>query len=252
MGITVDATGNIYVADTGNNAIRQITVTPTSCQVSTLAGNGTAGSADGKTTAATFYQPEYLTLDASGNLYVTDTINNKIRMVTTLDGNVSTVAGNGTAGNTNGGTNANFTKPTGISVDETTGALYVAEYDDIREIAKGAVSTLAGSPYNPTVSSCTLTDGLGTNAIFCRPYGMAIDGYGNLYVADSYNNAVRKVSITGNVTTIAGTGEAGADDGPGNTATFYQPRDIAIEKSGVVYVTEPFGHRIRMLTPSTP
>ncbi|MCL2726552.1 MAG: NHL repeat-containing protein [Polyangiaceae bacterium] len=251
-GIAADKAGNVYVADASNHVIRKIMSTSTTCQVSTLAGKGgTAGSADGVGTEASFNFPRGLTVDTSGNVYVADRVNNKIRKVTPA-GVVTTVAGSGIAGHTDGAAmSATFNQPAGIAVDATAGALYVAENNnnDIRKITFDgmgnplAVSTLAGS------GASTLTDGVGLDAAFNDPMGLAIDTNGNLYVADAVNCAIRIISPTAEVTTLAGTGKCGADDGPADKATFNVPFGVTLG-AGIVYVTDDYNHKIRKIAPS--
>ena len=197
--LILDGTGNIYVADSGNDAIRKIT---TGGSVSTFAGlPGVTGSANGTGTSARFNWPHSLALDVSGNLYVSDCYNQTIRKITPA-GLVSTLAGaSGISGSSNGaGITARFNYPEGLAVDST-GNIYVADSQNytIRAITPGgSVTTLAGAP---GVSGTV--DGIGSAARFFGPDGMVGDGNGNLYVADTY--AIRKVVIsTGAVTTVAG------------------------------------------------
>ena len=243
-GIAVDKDGNVYVADAANSVIRKITSTLTTCQVSTLAGSGFAGSADGVGTEASFNFPRGLTVDTSGNVYVADRSNNKIRKVTRA-GVVITIAGTGPAGNTNGAalTTATFDEPAGIAVDETLGVLYVNEGGnnaDVRKITFDGmgnpltVSTLAGLGVSPAI------DGIGLNAI---------DANGNLYVADGYNNAIRIISPAGDVKTLAGTGKAGADNGPADQATFNGPLGVT-SNAGIVYVADGYNNKIRKIAPA--
>ncbi len=183
----VDASGNIYVADSGNDTIRK--VTPAGV-VSTLAGTvGVAGHADGTGTAAQFNAPAGLTADSAGNVYVVDQ-NDTLRKITPA-GVVSTLAGiTGVAGSSDGtGIGAQFNNPAGLAVDSA-GNLYVTDSanDTIRRVTPaGAVTTLAGR-----VGVEGGADGTGTTALFNTPLGVAADGSGNLYVADSYNDTVRK------------------------------------------------------------
>jgi len=246
--VAVDAAGNVYVAEYGNHAIRKIIPSPT-CQVSTLAGSGAAGDVDSTGSQAAFDEPAGLAIDASGNVYVADYNNNKVRMVTS-SGVVSTIAGKGTNtyGHTDGATSiATFDYPFGIAVDTAGTTLYITDDSNaIRKISNGMVSTFAGS------GNADLIDGSGLRASFSSPGGLAIDEGGNLFVADSGNNAVRKISPTGEVITIAGTGGKGSKDGPGDTATFNYPWALTMDTSGVIYVADSENNKIRKITPPSP
>ncbi|MCL2724727.1 MAG: NHL repeat-containing protein [Polyangiaceae bacterium] len=238
--IAVDSAGNVYVADRANQAIRKITAIP--CQVSTLAGPVT--DVDSGNTTSPFNGPTGLTVDASGNVYVTDFTNNTILKVTST-GTVIPIAGNGSAGNANGTTSiATFNSPVGIAVDGA-GNLYVADLknNDVRKITSDSVSTLAGSG-----AQGPLTDGTGDLAAFNGPYGLAIGADNNLYVADRGNNAIRKVSPAGEVTTLAGTGTPGADDDPADTATFNQPTGVAVDDAGILYIADTANNKVRKIT----
>jgi len=250
-GITVDSTGNLYVADTANNSIRKITPTGV---VSTLAGSARgpagSGSVDGTGAAASFGQPTGITVDSAGNLYVADTTYSIIRKITPA-GVVSTLAGSaGNPGITDGtGTAARFQAPTGIAVDNA-GNLYVADSGNntIRKITPaGVVSTLAGS-----ASTYGLTDGTGAATRFSGPAGITVDSAGNLYVADFGNNAIRKITPAGVVTTIAGSsvGNSGSTDGTGATALFYYPEGITVDSAGNLYVADRGNHTIRKISAS--
>lgn len=252
VGVAVDAIGNVYVADYGNHAIR--TIFPAPCQVTTLAGSGSVGASDDTGTAATFNGPAGLTLDINGDVYVADYSNNNIRKVK-LDGTVTTIAGSGTADHDDGpASTATFNSPRGIAADAK-GTLYVVETSnaDIRKITTdGQVTTLAGSGAKGPV-----IDGTGTNAAFYAPNGVTSDANGNLFVADSYNNVVRYVSFDGKVTTIAGQhdaytniGEAGADDGLADVATFNYPSWVTVDPNGVIYVADTYNNKIRKLEPT--
>lgn len=232
-GIAVDASGYIYVADSHNNRIRK--VSPEGV-VTTLAGMGVQGYADGPGATAKFYNPEGVALDASGNVYVADLHNNLIREISP-EGVVTTLAGSGAIGADDGkGTKASFNSPYDVAVDAI-GNVYVADTQNnmIRKINRGGVvSTLAGS------GAQGAADGRGDAASFYRPFGLGLDAYGNIYVADSNNNKIRKVTPQGVVTTLAGSGEFGSDNGPGAKASFAGPADVAADLSGNLYVTD--GH----------
>jgi serine/threonine protein kinase, bacterial len=195
--VALDAQGNVYVADTGNNEIRKITPTGV---VTTLAGSTTPGSADGAGSAASFRGPYGVALDAQGNIYAADAGNNEIRKITPT-GMVTTFAGSTAIGYSNGtGAAARFFFPIGVTVDSA-GDVYVADEANyaIRKITpSGVVSTLAGST-NPGSA-----DGPALTASFFNPTQVAVDGPGNVYVADTGNNEIRKVTAAGTVTTIVG------------------------------------------------
>ena len=195
IGVAVDAIGNVYVADYGNHRIRKITP---SGNVTTLAGSGIASYADGQGTGASFNYPSGVAVDASGNIYVGDQQNNRIRKITP-NGNVTTLAGFGVAGYADGqGVLTNFNAPIGVAVDAI-GNVYVADYGNhrIRKITpSGNVTTLAGSGYKDTSGVGTYSDGSTTSASFNVPSGVAVDGSGNVYVADMWNNRIRKITIS--------------------------------------------------------
>ena len=237
-GVAVDGAGNVYVADQGNHRIRKIT---TSGVVSTLAGS-TYGYTDGTGTSAKFYNPFGVAVDGAGNVYVADQGNHRIRKITE-SGVVSTLAGS-TYGYTDGtGTSAKFAYPFGVAVDGA-GNVYVADYNNqrIRKItASGVVSTLAGSTYG-------YRDGTGTSAQFAYPFGVAVDGAGNVYVADESNHRIRKITASGVVSTLAGSGTSGNADGTGTSAKFKNPTGVAVDGAGNVYVGDYNNHSIRKIT----
>jgi streptogramin lyase len=243
--ITEDTSGNFYVADASGNIIEKIT--PAGA-VSTLAGlTGLAGSQDGTGSNARFNQPRGVAVDGGGNLYVTDTGNATIRKITP-DGVVSTLAGSAARGNQDGvGSAASFEAPTGIAVDSA-GNLYVADAFNatIRKITSaGSASTLAG-----TAGTRGDADGPGSSAQFNYPSGVAVDASGNVYVADTYNDIIRKIDPTGMVTTLAGSaGISGGNDGTGSDALFNQPCGVAVDASGNVGVADTGNATIRRITP---
>lgn len=232
--VAVDASGNVYVADSGNNTIRKIDPNRV---VTTLAGVAKkTGSADGAGAAAQFNGPAAVAVDASGNVFVADSGNNTIRKVTPA-GEVTTFAGKaGAAGSTDGtGAAALFNGPGSLAFDAA-GNLYVADSGNniIRKISpKGVVSTIAG-----TAGQAGFTDGGGAAARFRNPSGVASDPAGNVYVADNFNHAIRKIAADGAVTTLAGDAKSGSTDGTGKDARFKLPARLAMDSNGNVYVTD--------------
>ncbi len=242
--VAADGSGNVYVADTGNNNIRKIAA---GGNVSTLAGNaGISGSSDGTGSAALFNQPQGIAVDASGNVYVSDTNNSTIRKVTAA-GMVSTLAGAAgqTGGSDGAGASARFSYPAGLAVDGS-GNIYVADFDNstIRKVTSGgSVSTFAGSAGN----SGSL-DGAGGSARFNHPAGISVDAAGNVYVIDTSNQTVREISPAGSVSTLAGTaGIGGSSDGTGAAARFFYPTGIASTAAGAVYIADTGNHTIRAM-----
>jgi len=237
--ITTDGT-NLYVADTKNNLIRKIVISTGA--VTTLAGTGSMGSANGTGTSASFYYPQGITTDGT-NLYVAEEGNHLIRKIVISTGVVTTVAGTGSSGSANGtGTSASFQFPGGITTDGTN--LYVGDYmnDLIRKIviSTGVVTTVAGT------GSSGSANGTGTSASFQNPKGVTTDGT-NLYVADMFNHLIRKIVIsTGAVTTVAGTGSQGSADGTGTSASFYRPTGITTDGTNL-YVADYVNNLIRKI-----
>jgi sugar lactone lactonase YvrE len=240
-GVALDLAGNVYVADAGNHVIRKITYMGV---VTTLAGSGTVGSTDGLGTAASFDAPSGIATDAAGDIYMSDFSNHRIRKVTSR-GVVTTLAGSGVEGHINAtGTAASFRFPQGVAMD-TAGNVYVADMGNylIRKITPaGVVTTFAGSGNGGS------SDGTGTAANIQSPESVATDAAGNVYVADSYNN-IRKITPTGVVTTLAGSGTAGSSDGTSNAASFYQPIGIVTDTAGNIYVADYYNHKIRKISP---
>jgi sugar lactone lactonase YvrE len=236
FGVAVDAAGNVYIADTYNHRIRKINPTGV---VSTLAGNGSYGYADGGGAAAKFYVPKGVAVDPAGNVYVADENNQRIRKITPT-GTVTTLAGS-TSGSTDGDVSvAKFSDPRGIAIDAD-GNLYISDSHRVRKITPGGmVSTLAGSTQG-------ITDADGSAARFNIPTGLVVDADGNIYVADDNNERIRKVTPTGTVTTIAGGYVPGFTDGFGEDAAFSSPTGIAIDGSGHIFVADRHNHSIRKI-----
>ncbi|MEY4201225.1 MAG: hypothetical protein RLZZ265_2965 [Verrucomicrobiota bacterium] len=233
-GLVVDADGNLLVADVGNHTIRRIS---TNGMVSILAGAvGQSGFLDGSVTEARFNQPYFLALDTAGDLYVTELINHTVRKITKA-GVVSTFAGG----------SGQFNRPAGLAFDPA-GNLYVADTANhvIRLVTPGGlVLTLAGVPGNGGSN-----DGPAATARFYFPSDLTVDAQGNIYVSDSGNDTIRKISALGAVTTLAGAPlQKAGTDGTGSAARFYQPYGIRLDASGNLVIADSGNSAIRRVTP---
>jgi uncharacterized protein (TIGR03437 family) len=301
-GLTFDSSGNLYIADSANQRIRKIS----SGTITTVAGNGTAGySGDmakgvtGTATDAEMFSPSGVTLDSSGNLYIADTGNHVIRMVTSA-GIISTIAGDNTGGYAGDGAAATLAElefPAATAVDSSVN-IYIADAGNnaIREIIAGTINTLFGPgngsllfdpesilldgqgnlyvcdgdglrilKFNLTTQVETVIAGNGndgfsgdfgpaTDAALADPRAIALDSKGNLYIVDTNNERIRKVYPDGTIATIAGFGLPGyfGDGGPATNALLSAPHGIAVDASGNVYVSDTENNVIRLLTPVTP
>src|SRR5947207_3719540 len=242
-GIAVDRTGNVYVTDGSYHTVRKITPAGV---VTTLSGTpAVTGSADGTGSAARFYSPFGIAVDSAGNLYVTDLNNQTIRKITPA-GVVTTVAGAaGVIGSTDGsGSAARFHYPAGIAVDSAANVYVADTYNyTIRKITSaGSVSTFAG-----TAGVYGRADGTGSAALFSFPKGVAVGG-GNVYVADTWNSTIRKITSARVVTTVAGSGAAGNANGTGSAAQFNYPYGLSANNTGIIYVADSYNREIRKIT----
>jgi len=253
-GIAVGSGGDLYVCDTNNDTIRKITPAGVVSVFAGLAAEG--GSLDGASGVGVLLAPQGVAVDSSGNVYVADTGNNSIRKVTS-GGAITTLAGTAgtdttdfvegapsTAGSTDGtGAGAEFNQPVGIAVDSS-GNLYVADTgnDTIRKVTSGGVvTTIAGSP-----GQTGTADGTGSAARFKGPTGVAVDSNGNLYVADAGNSTIRKITPAGVVTTMAGLpANYAVVEGTGSAAIFDVPTGIAVDGNGNVFVTDKLGEVVQ-------
>ncbi|MCX6954221.1 MAG: hypothetical protein NTV51_18885, partial [Verrucomicrobia bacterium] len=246
QGIAVDKSRNLYVTDAYNATVRKITPAGT---VTTFAGvAGSLNYIDGSATTARFLYPYGIACDRTDTLYISDAIFNTIRSVSPT-GEVHTIAGvaSTTPGSNDGGTLlARFNQPRGVAVDRDNN-LYIADAGNhtIRKLTPaGLVSTLAG-----LATTRGSADGTGTGARFSTPSGVAADDSGNVYVADTGNHTVRKITPAGVVTTVAGTaGTSGSQDGPGTAALFSSPYSVAVDAAGNLFVGDN-NYTIRQITP---
>ena len=246
-GLAFDSADNLYIVDSYNSNVRKV---DTNGIITTVAGDQGAGGFagdGGPATQALLTNPTGIAVDKSGNLYIADRGNQRIRMVTASTGIITTIAGSSTIGYAGDGgpaVNATFTLPTGIAIDAS-GNLYIADENNwvIRRISGGIISTVAGTG-KPGFSG---DGGQATKAMLGGPQGVAVDASGNLYIADTGNQRIRYVNSSGIITTIAGTGANGfsGDGGAATAATFSNPAGVALDASGNVYVADEFNNRIR-------
>ena len=253
IGVAVDGAGNIYIADSNNHRIRRVDAATGT--IATIAGTGQAGfSGDGDpATQAQLYFPFGLTVDSAGIIYIADTSNHRIRKVDATTGTITTIAGTGVLGyNGNGGpaVEVRLWAPRGVAVDGA-GNLYIADSgnDRIRKVdaTTGTITTVTGwwrSGFNGD-------GGPATEAQLAVPRGVAVDSAGNLYIADSLNDRIRKVdAATGTIATVAGRTFSG-DGGPATQAHIHEPNGVATDGSGNLYIADTNNHRIRRVNAAT-
>jgi len=252
-GIAVDSSANVYISDASNSVVREVS----NGTISTVAGDGTEGWAGdgGPALSAELITPIGLAVGSSGAFYIADRSTPRIREVS--DGVINTVAGNGTpgfAGDNGLATAAQLGGADGVALDSA-GALYIADTGNntIRKVANGIITTVAGTaPQNYIPDAGFSGDGgPATSAQMYGPQAIAVDNSGNLYIADTGNNRIRKVS-GGIITTIAGNGLQGfsGDGGDGTNAELFNPSGVAVDSAGNVYIADTANNRIRILTPT--
>jgi uncharacterized repeat protein (TIGR01451 family) len=242
-GLAVDTSGNLYIADRYNYRIRMVS----GGTITTVAGNGKCcySGDNGPATNAMLYGPSGVAVDSSGDIYIADTYNERIRAVS-ASGTITTVAGSGGSGFSGDGGAASSAKiiyPEGVAVDAS-GNLYIADSGNgrIREVnASGAIGTVVGGAVND--------GGLGIFGLLNQPSGVVRDTSGNTYISDTNNNRVRKVAANGAIATVAGTGTSGfaGDGSPATGAQLSGPLGLALDSSGNLYIADTNNHRIRMV-----
>ena len=244
----MDASGNLFIADVDNNVIRKVSTTGV---ITTVAGNGTQGySGDGGSAdSAELNSPEGVAVDASGNLFIGDVTNNRIRKVST-SGIITTVAGNGTLGYSGDGgsaTSAALAYPSGVAVDAS-GNLFIADNNRIRKVStSGVITTVAGNGTRGYSGDGGSADSAELNS----PRGVAVDTSGNLFIADQGNNRIRKVSTSGIITTVAGNGRQGySGDGGSADSAELDPISVAVDASGNLFIADYANFRIRKVSTS--
>lgn len=241
-GVAIDAAGNIYVADKLNQRIRMIDAN--TLAVTTMAGDGTAGLADGPAATAQFNNPIDIVINAAGDLFVADELNHCIRKIS--NGVVSTFAGSGTAGFADGdGASAQFKNPSGLAIDNS-GNIIVGDRKNYRvrkiDITTQEVTTVAGS------GTKGLADDVVADAEFTDPYGLAVSPTnGDIYVSQYTGPEIRRIS-NGEVVTIAGDGDKGYIDGDGSIAKFYAPTGLVFDADNNIYVADANNSKIRKIT----
>jgi trimeric autotransporter adhesin len=250
-GVTVDSAGNLYIADTGYNRIRK--VTPAGV-ITIIAGDGLGGfyGDGGKAASAKLDCPDNVAVDSAGNLYIADTDNHRIRKITP-SGAIATVAGNGTIGFSGDGgqaASAQLNFPSGVAVDSA-GSLYIADSWNhrIRKITPaGVITTIAGKG----AFGYSGDGGQATSAQLNVPRGVAVDSIGNLYIADSWNHRIRKVTPAGAIVTVAGNGKEGfgGDGGQAASAQLNLPFGVALDVAGNLYIADYGNNRVRKVTPA--
>ncbi|HUB77318.1 MAG TPA: IPT/TIG domain-containing protein [Bryobacteraceae bacterium] len=255
LDVAVDKSSNIYIADSANAAIREVTAS--TGIINTIAGSLTAGVGDagdgGPATSAALVTPYAITVDSNGNVFFVENGDSVIREVNAAKQYIYRVAGNATAGFSGDGsaaTKAQLNFPTGLALDSS-GDVYIADSLNyrVRKVSGGSISTIAGNG----VVSYSGDGGPASSAQLNTPHAVAVDSSGNFYIADTLNNVVRKVSSGGTISTIAGNGTAGygGDGGSAAAAQLNHPQGIAVDTSGNVYVSDTQNARVRKISGGT-
>jgi uncharacterized protein (TIGR03437 family) len=246
--VAVDVNGNIYIADTNNMRVRR--VTPQGI-ISTVAGTGAFGfqGDEGPAASAALAAPRGVAVDAVGTLYIADTLNHRIRKVTS-DGRITTLAGGNTpgfAGDSGTGQFARLNTPSSVAVDGQ-GNVYVADTGNhrIRRISsQGIITTIAGGPTNGFSGD----NGPAAAALLNAPQSVAVDAAGNVYIADTDNQRIRRINTQGIITTVAGSDPAAGDGGLAVAARLLLPSGIAADSAGNIYIADSGNNRVRRVNP---
>jgi sugar lactone lactonase YvrE len=255
-GLAMDGAGNLYIADSHNHRVRK--VANATGVITTIAGTGAAGfSGDGgSATTARLDLPTALAVDAAGNVYVADTDNHRVRRIAAGTGVIATIAGNGVegfAGDSGAAVAASIDSPNGLAMDAA-GDLFIADTHNgrVREVsaATGVISTIAGSgAVGGNVQTFGGDGAAATAAGLALPRGLTVDAAGNLYIADSANHRIRRISTSGTIGTIAGEGTQAfaGDGGPAVAASLDSPRSVAISPGGLVTLADSGNQRVRQI-----
>jgi Bacterial Ig-like domain (group 3)/NHL repeat len=252
--VAYDASGNLYLADAQNHAVREISK---SGQITTIAGTGAEGYGgdNGPATAAFLDTPTGVAVDSSGNVYIADSHNHRIRRVS--GGTITTIAGTGApgySGDSGVATAAQLSLPSAVAVDSS-GNVYIADTNNqrIRKVSGTTITTIAGDG-----EELLAGDGAAASAaVLDTPTGVAVDAGGNVYVADRHNQRVRMITPTGTISTIAGSGAPGfsgsfsGDGASANTATLARPSGVSVDSAGNIYISDTDNQRIRQVSGTT-
>jgi len=249
VSIAIDSGGNLYIADLANHAIRKVDSAGT---ITTIAGSGTPGF-NGDNIAATtavLSLPSGVAVDSGGNVFISDSGNNRIREIVAASGLIQTVAGTGApgfSGDSGPATSAMISAPSRIALGGSND-LYIADTgnDVVRKVSSGTITTVAGSQVPGNAGD----GGIATKATISNPVGVAVDQSGNLYLSDPVNSRVRKVSNNGTISAAAGTGQAGfTGDGSGATAAELNgPQGLAVDSRGNLYIADARNQVVRKVS----